>query len=153
MNVSFDIDDQRVIDALEKMTAKSYRGALRSGLRSSIQPIRRAAVSNFKRHYPESEKTRIMAIKNYKKGIGVYLGLFKKRAKAAEVRAIIALRSLNRGRAGYKYRKGARKGQPEQGLHFWDDAVIQNASKVEQLTKTKIIDAVKKKAAKEMGWI
>jgi hypothetical protein len=77
------------------------------------------------------------------------MGLHKGKATAEEVRAIIALRALNRGRAGYISRKGANKGNPEQGLLFWDNAVSATEGTVANLVEKKVTDAVMKKAKKE----
>lgn len=149
MNVSFNIDTEDVIKALDQMDAKTYRASLRSGLRSAMQPLRKAVVAAFKGFYPESLKADVIRIRNYKRGVGVWMGLHKGKATAEEVRAIIALRALNRGRAGYISRKGANKGNPEQGLLFWDNAVSATEGTVANLVEKKVTDAVMKKAKKE----
>jgi hypothetical protein len=149
MNVSFNIDTEDVIKALDQMDAKTYRASLRSGLRSAMQPLRKAVVAAFKGFYPESLKADLLRIRNYKRGVGVWMGLHKGKVKQEEVRAIIALRALNRGRAGYISRKGANKGNPEQGLLFWDNAVSATEGTVANLVEKKVTDAVMKKAKKE----
>lgn len=145
MNVSFEIDDELVIDALEKMDAKNYRASLRSGLRGALQPLRKATLANFKEHYPDSEKMKVMSIRNYKRGIGVYIGLVKGKG---DKRDIIAVRALNRGRQGYISRKGPNKGNPEQGLLFWDKAVETAEPKIKAAVEKKIIAAVYRRKKK-----
>lgn len=148
MNVSFSIDDELVIEALDQMDAKNYRASLRSGLRKSLQPLRKATLANFKKYYPDSEKMKIMTIRNYKRGIGVYFGLAKGKKSEEDVRAIIALRSLNRGRAGYISRKGPNKGNPEKGLLFWDDAVSSSEPKIKADVEKHIKASVYRRAKK-----
>lgn len=149
MNVSFNIDDEAVINALDQMDAKTYRASLRSGLRSAMLPLRKAVVAAFKEFYPYSDKADLLRIRNYKRGVGVWIGLHKGKVSEDEVRAIIALRALNRGRAGYISRKGPNKGNPEVGLLFWDNAVSATEGTVANLVEKKVTDAVMKKAKKE----
>jgi hypothetical protein len=148
MNVSLDIKDEALQRAFDGMKVGQLRTAIRSGLRKAMTPVRTAVRREYKSIYKGSKRINLAAIKNYKKGIGVWLGLYKVKPSEQEIQSLIALRSLNRGTVNRATSKGYNRGAIE-GSQFFDNAVIGAMGSAEAAAQREVTNAIMKKAQKE----
>lgn len=146
MKVNLQIQDAEVRRAIDGMTVGQMRSSLRAGLRKSMSPVRAAVVRAYKALYP-GNAWKLMAVKTYKKGLGVWLGLWKPNPSPEEVQSLIAMRSLNRGTDKRATRMGYARGSLA-GSQFFDAAIsaIPNA---ERQVRQEVEAAIIKKARKE----
>lgn len=148
MNVSFNIQDEAVQRAFDGLKVGKVRTAMRQGLRRAMSPVRTAVMREYKASYKGSKRINIAAIKNYKRGIGVWLGLYKVKPSEQEIQSLIALRSLNRGTGNRATSKGYNRGAIE-GSQFFDNAVSSAMPQAETRAKREIETAIINKARKE----
>ena len=148
MSVSLDIQDANLQKAFDGLKVGKLRTAMRSGLRKAMGPVKSAVWREYKAAYPGSNRYRIVSLKNYKRGIGVWLGLHKVRPTDAEVQTLIALRTLNRGAEGRATKKGYNRGDI-QGSQFFDNAVSGAMGAAEAKAQREVTSAIMKKAQKE----
>ena len=147
MIVRFDFEDSAVRGALDGMSVGKLRGALRSGLRRAMSPVRGAAVRAYRSLYP-GVKWKLLAVRTYKRGVGVWLGLHKLRASDSDVRSLLAMRSLNRGTAARATRRGYGRGSVS-GSGFFDAAVSGSLPSAARNACREVESAVLKRARKE----
>lgn len=148
MSVSLKIQDQGVQRAFDELSVGRVRTAMRQGLRKAITPVRTAVRREYKATYKGSKRINLAAIKNYKRGIGVWLGLYKVKPSEQEIQSLIALRSLNRGTANRATSKGYNRGAIE-GSEFFDNAVSSAMPQAETRAQREIETAIMNKARKE----
>ena len=149
MNVSFKIDDAAVQQAFDGMKVGQLRTAIRSGLRKAMSPVRNAVRREYKSIYKGSKRINIAAIKNYKRGLGVWLGLYKVKPSEQEVQSLIALRSLNAGTVERATRKGYDRGQIKNGSDFFGRGVQASINTAEGNAQREVEQAIAQKARKE----
>ena len=148
MNVSLEIKDEALQRAFDGMKVGQLRTAIRSGLRKAMSPVRTAVMREYKSLYKGSRRINLAAIKNYKRGLGVWLGLYKVRPSEQEVQILIALRSLNAGTAERATSKGYNRGQIKDGSDFFGRGVSASMGVAEGRAKREVEMAVGNKAKK-----
>lgn len=148
MNVSLEIKDEALQRAFDGMKVGQLRTAIRSGLRKAMSPVRTAVRREYKSIYKGSKRINLAAIKNYKRGLGVWLGLYKVRPSEQEVQSLIALRSLNAGTVERATRKGYNRGQIKSGSDFFGRGVAASMGAAEGRAKREVEMAVGNKAKK-----
>jgi hypothetical protein len=149
MNVSIDIKDEALQRAFDGMKVGQLRTAIRSGLRKAMTPVRTAVRREYKSIYKGSKRINLAAIKNYRRGLGVWLGLYKVKPSEQEVQSLIALRSLNAGTVERATRKGYNRGQIKNGSDFFGRCVQASINTAQGHAQREVEQAVIKKAKKE----
>lgn len=148
MSVRFDIQDANLQKAFDGLKVGKLRTAMRSGLRKAMNPVKAAVWREYKAAYPGSTKYRVVSLKNYKRGIGVWLGLHKVRPTDVDVQTLIAMRTLNRGADSRATRKGYNRGSIA-GSGFFDNAVSGSMAGARSVAQREVMAAILNKARKE----
>lgn len=141
-----EIDDAMVQKAFNSLDPKTFRNAVKAGMRKSANLIKAEAVRNYKSEYPGSERYKGIHMKVYRTGMGAMVDLiFLKGDK--ELKPWV-LRFQNKGTAMRATKAGYDRGfMPASG--FFSDAVAAKKGQAESELARNVDEAVVKKARKE----
>lgn len=146
MRAKIEIDDQLVQRAFVAMDPKTFRNAVKSGMRRSLNIVKRKVVANYKAAYPGSERFRGIHAKVYRTGTGAMIDLIYLKSDK-ELRSYV-LRFQNKGTAMRATRDGRDRGFMP-ASNFFETGVEQSFSKAESTLARNVDEAVVKKARKE----
>lgn len=137
-----DIDLQRAFNAMEP---KTFKTAVKAGMRRSLNIIKKRAVANYKAAYPGSERFKKIHAKVYRTGTGAMIDLL---FVPGDRRDSIALRSQNAGTVKRGTKTGYNRGVMP-ASHFFTDAVETTKGQAQNELARNVEVAIVKKARKE----
>lgn len=144
MKPKIEFSDAELQKAFNEMNPKTFRTAVKAGMRRSLNIIKRKAVANYKQEYPGSDLYKAIHAKVYRTGTGAMIDLIflpKSRAKA------YVLRFLNAGTAMRATKEGYDRGFVS-ASNFFSDAVESTKSQAQAELMRNVNEAVVKKARK-----
>ena len=146
MKAKIEFDDAALQRAFKGLEPKTFRTAVKSGMRRAVNVIKREAVKNYKREYPGSARFRGIHMKVYRTGMGAMVDLlFLKNDK--ELRPWV-MRFQNKGAIDRKTRRGYNRGTMP-ASNFFSDAIASTKRRAESMMQRFVDEAIIKKARKE----
>lgn len=146
MKAKMEIDDQLIQRAFVAMDPKTFRTAVKSGIRRSMNIIKRKVVANYKAEYPGSERYKGIHMKVYRTGTGAMIDLIYLKSDKA-LRSYV-LRFQNKGTAMRVTKDGWDRGFMP-ASDFFGSGVEQSYSQAESTLARNVDEAIVKKARKE----
>lgn len=139
-----DLDLQRAFNAMEP---KTFKTAVKAGMRRSLNIIKKRAVANYKAAYPGSNRHKAIHAKVYRTGTGAMIDLiFLKGDK--ELKPWV-LRFQNKGATARVTRKGGYNRGDMPASEFFSSAIEATKGQAESTLARNVDEAVIKKARKE----
>lgn len=146
MKAKIEFDDAALQRAFKGLEPKTFRTAVKSGMRRAVNVIKREAVKNYKREYPGSARFRGIHMKVWRTGMGAMVDLlFLKNDK--QLRPWV-MRFQNKGTAMRSTKKGLDRGFMS-ASYFFSDAISATKRKAESMMQRFVDEAIIKKARKE----
>lgn len=146
MRAKIEFSDADVQRAFSAMDPKTFRTAVKNGLRRTANIIKKQAVSNYKAAYPGSERFRGIHMKVWRTGMGAMVDLIF--LKGDDALRPWVLRFQNKGSVQRATKKGYNRGVMPSS-NFFSDAVAEKKSQAENDLARLVDEAVVKKARKE----
>lgn len=145
MKPKIEFSDAELQKAFSEMSPKTFRTAVKAGMRRSLNIIKRKAVANYKSAYPGSDRYKGIHAKVYRTGTGAMIDLlFLKGDK--EMRPWV-MRFQNKGTAMRATRQGWDRGFMP-ASEFFSDAVESTKGQAQNELMRNVNEAVVKKARK-----
>lgn len=138
-----DLDLQRAFNAMEP---KTFKTAVKAGMRRSLNIIKKRAVANYKAAYPGSNRYKAIHAKVYRTGTGAMIDLIYLKSDKA-LRSYV-LRFQNKGTAMRATKDGWDRGFMP-ASDFFSAGLEQSFSQAEITLQRNVDEAVIKKARKE----
>lgn len=146
MKAKIEFSDADVQRAFAAMNPKTFRTAVKAGMRRSLNIIKRKAVANYKREYPGSNRYRAIHAKVYRTGTGAMIDLLYL-PKDDGLKPYV-LRMQNAGTAMRATRKGYDRGFMS-ASEFFIEAVESTKNQAQNELARNVDMAIVKKARKE----
>ena len=146
MKASIEFDDQMVQRAFVALDPKTFRTAVKSGIRRSLNIVKRRVVANYKAAYPGSDRYKGIHMKVYRTGTGAMIDLIYLKSDKA-LRSYV-LRFQNKGTAMRVTKDGWDRGFMP-ASDFFSAGLEQSFSQAEITLQRNVEEAVVKKARKE----
>ena len=145
MKPKIEFSDAELQKAFTEMNPKTFRTAVKAGMRRSLNIIKRKAVSNYKREYPGSNRYRTIHAKVYRTGTGAMIDLLYL-PKDDGLKPYV-MRMQNAGTAMRATRQGYNRGVMP-ASYFFSEAVESTKSQAQNELMRNVNEAVVKKARK-----
>ena len=146
MKVSIEFSDLDLQRAFNAMEPKTFKTAVKAGMRRSLNIIKKRAVANYKAAYPGSDRYKYIHAKVYRTGTGAMIDLlFLKKDK--EMRPWV-MRFQNKGTAMRATRQGYDRGFMP-ASDFFGEAVESTKGQAQAELMRNVNEAIVKKARKE----
>ena len=146
MRAKIEFDDQMVQRAFVAMDPKTFRTAVKSGMRRSLNIIKRRVVANYKAAYPGSQRFRGIHMKVYRTGTGAMIDLIYLKSDK-ELRSYV-LRFQNKGTAMRVTKEGWDRGFMP-ASDFFGKGIEQSYNQADASLARNVDEAIIKKARKE----
>jgi hypothetical protein len=146
MKPKIEFSDAELQKAFTEMSPKTFRTAVKAGMRRSLNIIKRKAVANYKAAYPGSDRYKYIHAKVYRTGTGAMIDLLFLKDDDKEMRPW-GMRLQNKGTAMRATRKGYDRGFMS-ASEFFTEAVESTKSKAQNELMRNVNEAVVKKARK-----
>lgn len=137
-----DLDLQRAFNAMEP---KTFKTAVKAGMRRSLNIIKKRAVANYKAAYPGSDRFKKIHAKVYRTGTGAMIDLL---FVPGDKRNSIALRAQNVGSVERHTKMGYNRGVMPASNYF-TSAIDATMPQAEKELKRNLDESIIKKARKE----
>lgn len=144
MKPKIEFSDAELQKAFSEMSPKTFRTAVKAGMRRSLNIIKRKAVANYKREYPGSDRYRDIHAKVYRTGTGAMIDLIFLRKSSAKA---YVLRFQNAGTAMRVTKDGWDRGFMP-ASDFFSEAVESTKDQAQAELMRNVNEAVVKKARK-----
>ena len=144
MRPKIEFSDVEVQKAFTEMSPKTFRTAVKAGMRRSLNIIKRKAVANYKVAYPGSDRYKKIHAKVYRTGTGAMIDLL---FVPGDKRNSIALRSQNAGTVERGTKSGYYRGVMP-ASHFFSEAVESTKEQAQNELMRNVNEAIVKKARK-----
>lgn len=145
MRAKIEFSDADVQRAFAAMEPKTFRTAVKAGMRRSLNIIKKRAVANYKQAYPVSERFKKIHAKVYRTGTGAMIDLL---FVPGDKRDSIALRAQNVGSVKRGTKSGYNRGVMP-ASHYFSNAVEATKTQAQNELARNVDEAVVKKARKE----
>lgn len=145
MRPKIEFSDAELQKAFTEMSPKTFRTAVKAGMRRSLNIIKRKAVANYKREYPGSNRYKAIHAKVYRTGTGAMIDLLYL-PKDKELKPYV-LRMQNAGTAMRATRQGYDRGFMP-ASEFFSEAVESTKSQAQNELMRNVNEAIVKKARK-----
>ena len=146
MRPKIEFSDAELQKALSEMSPKTFRTAVKAGMRRSLNIIKKKAVANYKAAYPGSDRYKYIHAKVYRTGTGAMIDLlFLKGNKEARP---YVLKFQNAGSKERGTKTGYYRGVMP-ASHFFSEAVESTKSQAQNELMRNVNEAIIKKARKE----
>lgn len=145
MKPKIEFSDAELQKAFNELDPKTFRTAVKAGMRKSLNIIKRKAVANYKREYPGSNRYRGIHAKVYRTGTGAMIDLLFLKDDD-EMRPWV-MRFQNKGTAMRATRKGYDRGFMP-ASDFFTEAVESTKGKAQAELMRNVNEAIVKKARK-----
>ena len=145
MKAKIEFSDADVQRAFAAMDPKTFRTAVKAGMRRSLNIIKKRAVANYKTAYPGSDRFKKIHAKVYRTGTGAMIDLL---FVPGDKRNSIALRAQNVGSVERHTKMGYNRGIMP-ASHYFSDAIESTKGQAEKELARNVDAAIVKKARKE----
>lgn len=146
MKPKIEFDDKMLQKAIDGLDPKTFRNAVKAGMRKSANLIKSEAVRNYKSEYPGSNRHKAIHMKVYRTGMEAMVDLiFLKGDK--EMKPWV-LRFQDKGTAMRATKAGYDRGFMA-ASNFFSNAVAAKKSQAESELARNVDEAIVKKARKE----
>ncbi len=145
MRPKIEFSDAELQKAFNGMEPKTFRTAVKAGMRRSLNIIKRRAVANYKREYPGSDRYKDIHAKVYRTGTGAMIDLIFLKKSSAKA---YVLRFQNAGTAMRVTRKEYDRGFMP-ATEFFSEALESTREQAQNELMRNVNEAIVKKARKE----